>query len=416
MDRRSFLTGAVALSAYAYTASALTMDRTVRATPTSLPRGFTSAWARSVADFNSDLKTEGVVGASLYFMHDGNVLGADHYGFADLATQRKVDAETIYHWASNTKTFTAIAFMQLRDKGLVSLDDPIVKYVPAVRQAHDPFGSIDTITIRQLLSHTGGFRGATFPWGGDKPWMPLEPKEWSTIEEMMPYTEIEFAPGSKFSYSNLGLSLVGRVVEIVSGQHIDSYIDKNLLKPLDMVDSYFDLTPYFLLKHRSNNYYLDNGQIHANGLEVDTGATLANGGLNAPVPDFVKYTNFLLGLNDNGNYDTVLSRKTLREMWEPVLPVGEKDKDNDKVWIGLAFFIVDHPLPDGTAIRFYGHGGDQVAFHTAFQFNVERRCAFLAAGNTISHGKENVWATHVREAMYERIVPLFARQPVAGRQ
>jgi CubicO group peptidase (beta-lactamase class C family) len=400
MNRRSLLSGGLGLT-LAASAPAAALARPGR--PAS---GFKPAWDKTIATFHQDLQTEGVKGASFCFTHAGKVLGADYYGLADVASGRKVDADTVYHWASITKTFTAIGLMQLRDRGLVSLDDPAVKYCPELRAVHDPFGAIDEITITHLLTHSAGLRGATFPWGGDKDWMPHEPKDWTTIEDFMPYTEIEFRPGSKSDYSNLGMSLVGRVIEKVSGQTYQDYITKNVLMPLGMTRSYFDTTPWFLLPHRSNNYDIHDGKVTANGLEVETGATVANGGLNATVGDFVRYTDFLLGFNDNGAYDTVLSQKTLHEMWEPRLPFEKLGED--QVSIGLGFFVVDHRLPGGRTTRYAGHGGFQMAFHTLFQVNPDTGCAFMGGGNTVNHGHSGAWANHLREAAYDRLVPLFA--------
>jgi hypothetical protein len=76
-------------------------------------------------------------------------LAREHYGFADLDAQRRTDDHTIYHWASITKTFTAIALMQLRDRGRLSLDDPAVRHVPELRLAHNPFGPIEAVTGSQ---------------------------------------------------------------------------------------------------------------------------------------------------------------------------------------------------------------------------------------------------------------------------
>ena len=61
-----------------------------------------------------------------------------------------MDEDTIYHWASITKTFTGIAIMQLRERGLLKLDDPIVRYVPELKAVHNPFGSMEAITIRPI--------------------------------------------------------------------------------------------------------------------------------------------------------------------------------------------------------------------------------------------------------------------------
>ncbi len=106
-----------------------------------------------------------------------------------------VDEDTIYHWASITKTFTGIAIMQLRDRGLLSLDDPAVKYVPELREVHNPYGDISQVTIRHLMTHSAGFRAGTWPWGGDQPWHPFEPTRWAQVVAMMPYTELQFRPG-----------------------------------------------------------------------------------------------------------------------------------------------------------------------------------------------------------------------------
>jgi hypothetical protein len=122
--------------------------------------------------------------------------------------------------------------------------------------------------------------------------------------------------------------------------------------------------------------------------------------------DFVKYTNFMLNLDDNGRYAEVLSRQTLEEMWRPVLPAGTSGPGNP-VSVGLVFFSVEHRLPDGRMTRFVGHGGDQMAFHTSFQFNPESRTGFLAAGNSIHRDKDGAWPGEVRDAVYDKLTPLF---------
>ncbi len=193
-----------------------------------LPAG----WAPVRDYFVQTSKAGGVVGGEIGLIRGDSLLAIDAFGDADRDPTRLVDANTIWHWASVTKTFTAIGIMQLRDRGRLSLDDPIVKYVPELRAVHDPFGSIDAITIRELLSHSAGFRNPTWPWGGDQPWQPFEPTEWSQLVAMMPYTEILFPPGSKYSYSNPGVIFLGRVIEKLSGDDYEVYVEKNILRPL----------------------------------------------------------------------------------------------------------------------------------------------------------------------------------------
>ena len=124
--------------------------------------------------------------------------------------------------------------MQLRDRGLLSLDDPVVKYVPELRLAHNPFGDIAQVKIRHLMSHSAGFRASTWPWGGDKPWHPFEPTSWEQLVAMLPYTDVQFAPGSKYSYSNPGVIFLGRIIQLLSGDDYEVYVAKNILMPLGM--------------------------------------------------------------------------------------------------------------------------------------------------------------------------------------
>lgn len=340
------------------------------------PAGFAGAW-RGVADFfHAGLDRESIVGGSLWFLRGDSVLAREFHGAADLATGRKVDANTIFHWASITKTFTAIAIMQLRDRGRLSLDDPIVKYVPELMAVNNPHGSMEAITIRHLMSHSAGFRNPTWPWGGSQPWHPYEPTKWSQLVAMLPYTQILFPPGSKYSYSNPGIIFLGRVIEKLSGDDFEVYIDKNIFRPLGMSRSYFDLTPYHLLADRSNNYEVKDGTPQPNGLDFDTGITTSNGGLNAPLTDMAKYVAFLLGKGPGATGPVpMLKRSSLEEMWRPVLPASDAEAMGDSV--ALSFFV-KHAA--GTTL--IGHTGSQRGFRAFFYLHPETGTAVVAAFNT----------------------------------
>jgi CubicO group peptidase (beta-lactamase class C family) len=147
------------------------------------------------AFYRSGLEHNGIVGSTLVLVDNGRVVLNQPYGEQSLAPSQPVDEQTTYHWASVTKTFTGIAIMQLRDRGLLSLDDPLVKYIPELNDVHDPYGPISAITIREAMSHSNGFRDATWPWHVG-PWEPYEPTQWSQIVAMLPYTSVDFPPGS----------------------------------------------------------------------------------------------------------------------------------------------------------------------------------------------------------------------------
>jgi CubicO group peptidase (beta-lactamase class C family) len=350
-------------------------------------RGLDKAVAEFRAIHRSEVAKAGIAGSSFYLIRDGRIVVADHIGEQDADAHVPVDAQTIYHWASITKSMTGIAIMQLRDRGLLKLDDPIVRYVPELAKVHDPFGDPSAITIRQLMSHSAGFRNGTWPWR-NKEWQPFEPPGWEQLKAMLPYTEVQFKPGSKFSYSNPGIVYLGQVIERLSGEDFEVYIDKNILRPLGMHASYFDRTPPFLLPHRSHSYYIKDGKRVATPFDVDTGVTVSNGGLNAPLPDMARYVAFLLGDPKRApDYDLILKRASLEEMWQPQISAGEdftQGRMASTTWSGLSFF-----LDNTDGIRIVGHNGDQNGFRAYLSLCPDQHMGSLLTFNTETRGVEN---------------------------
>ncbi len=339
---------------------------------------------KTVEDFRStfrnELKQAGIVGGSFAFVRDGKAIAEEHYGIANIEKDQKIDANTIYHWASNTKPFTGIAIMQLRDRGLLKLDDPVTKYVPELRKIHNSHGSMDAITIRHLLTRSGGFRNGTWPGRNNRPWEPFEPTEWSQLVAMFPFTEVEFRPGEKFSYSNPGIIYLGRVIEEISGESYETYIDKNIFRPLGMQNSYFDITPPHLLKHRSHSYYIRDGKRTEGRFYADTGITVSNSGLNSPISDMVKYLNFLIGdPTRQGDHNAILKRESLEEMWQAQLPALTDANGNEGFTsdIGLIFFI---DARNGR--KLIGHGGDQNGFISYIEGEPSTRAGSIIVVNT----------------------------------
>jgi len=202
-----------------------------------------SGWTEFTRAFQSYVDSDKVVGASVVYVRDGHVVRRYDSGMQDKAANVRVDSLTIFHWGSITKSLTAISIMQLRDRGKLSLDDKIVKWVPELRTMHDPYGMMDSITIRMLLSHTAGFQNGTWPYSKGRPWEPFEPTTWNQLVAMMPYQQLEFRPGSRYGYSNPGFIYLARVIEQISGDPWGDYVQKNIFAPLELRWSYFRSTP-----------------------------------------------------------------------------------------------------------------------------------------------------------------------------
>ncbi len=170
------------------------------------------------------------------------------------------------------------------------------------------------------MQHAAGFRASTWPWGGDKPWHPYEPTSWEQLAAMLPYTELLFAPGTEYGYSNPGIVFLGRIIEELSGEDFEVYVTKNILMPLGMHRTFFDRTPYYLLPDRSHSYFRIDGKLTEARFDFDTGITVSNGGLNAPLTDMALYLQFLMGEPvRHGVRRRCSKRSSLEEMWTPTL-------------------------------------------------------------------------------------------------
>ncbi len=171
----------------------------------------------------------GLPGISLGVVYDQELIWSRGIGFHDLQQQAPATPSTIYRIASITKLFTSTAILQLRDAGMLSLDDPVAQRLPWF-QIQQQQQDARAITIRQLLTHTSGLpREAAFPYWTDG--------VFPTREELiaaLAHQAAVFAPETRWKYSNLALTLAGEIVAATSGQPYAEYVDRHILQPLGM--------------------------------------------------------------------------------------------------------------------------------------------------------------------------------------
>lgn len=154
-------------------------------------------------------------------------------GSADQETGRAVHQGTLFRVASISKTLVATAVLQLRDRGILDLDDPAIRYLPELAFANVPHGSIDRVSVRSLLSHTSGLAPQArvedglprYPWPGQAP---------GTVLEQPDRLEWRDAPGSAFRYSNIGYGLLGVMVERLTSRDLGTLIGEAITGPLGM--------------------------------------------------------------------------------------------------------------------------------------------------------------------------------------
>ena len=164
-----------------------------------------------------------ITGLSLAVVDKEGLLWSGNFGFEDKANQRTPTVKTLYRIGSITKLFTATAIVQLHERGLLNLDDPISKYLPALKVAAC-FGEPE-ITIAQLLTHQSGLPHSYEPnfWTGN---------DWRGVAADLRCDIVPYRPGLIVSYSNIGYTLLGNIIENVSGEPYHRYVQTHILEPL----------------------------------------------------------------------------------------------------------------------------------------------------------------------------------------
>lgn len=178
---------------------------------------------------------------SITVLKKGDTVYSKAFGYADGPEKIPADTGTIYPWWSVTKIFTATAIMQLYEKGKLSLNDPLKKYIPDF-EVRDKNGVEKTITIHQLLTHSSGLKDL-MPDGlfwirlAGKP----KPNQTDFLKKKITgkFRILKFEPGTKASYTNIGYIALGVVIEAITGMEYEEYIFKNILNPLNMNNTSF---------------------------------------------------------------------------------------------------------------------------------------------------------------------------------
>ena len=175
---------------------------------------------------------------------DGTIISQNVLGYADMDAGVEMRADNIFWIASMTKPFTAVAVMMLVDEGKLSLDDPITKYIPAMQKLMVVESQNDgrlvltkpvrPVTVRHLLCHTAGFAFLSEVQGFGLDVVPLELAALPSVTG-----PLQFQPGDNYLYSNQGINIAGRIIEIVSGMAYADFLQTRIFDPLEMTDTTF---------------------------------------------------------------------------------------------------------------------------------------------------------------------------------
>src|SRR5262245_22693253 len=325
MTRSSVFLAAIA--AAAATASG------VAARVTGQPAQPTTAGTASTIDaiVEAPIKAGKVAGASVAVTRRGDTIVAKSYGSADLELEVAMPADASFEIGSVTKQFTAAAILLLAERGKLSVDDDVTKYLPQ----YPTHGQ--RITIRRPLNHTSGIKGYTeLPEFGDL--MKLKkPRE--TLVTLFGEKPLDFVPGSALVYNNSAYFLLGLIIERLSGQTYADFVKTNLFDKAGMSGSYY-CSESAVHRHHAHGYDTDNGTLVLKGYLSHTWPYSA-GSLCSTASDLTRWLAALHG-------GRILSAESYRAMTTPGALA-----DGTKVRYGFGVGVADR---GGRRAIFHGGG------------------------------------------------------------
>jgi CubicO group peptidase (beta-lactamase class C family) len=326
---------------------------------------------QDLSDYISkEMKNSNVVGLSIAVVDDQEIYWAEGFGYADKMNDIKATPKTIYRVASISKLFTSLAVMQLAEKKLIDIDDPIKKYIPdfAIKTRFEGQGEI---TARNVMTHHAGLPSDIY-----NGFFSENPKPYTSIINYLNEEHTCSPPDYCFSYSNPGYSLLGCLVEQVSGQSFIDYTKKNIFKPMGMKNTSFELTS------KMEELYSDG---YAKGMaykEPDM-RDLPAGLLYSNVTDLASFMKMFFN-NGVSNENQIIQAETIKEMLTPQNTNVPLDLD---FRIGLTWFLSDKSQDWTYAGGIAEHGGDTYVYHASLVTLPKQKLGVVVLTNTDTGNK-----------------------------
>jgi CubicO group peptidase (beta-lactamase class C family) len=305
--------------------------------------------------------------------HKGSIVNLSAVGFQDLETRTPIKSDTLFQIASMTKPITAVGIMILVEEGLLAITDPVERYLPKfaeiklqakaaeigqgsdLREIRKP---ARPITILDLLTHTSGMGGG-YPDQMRDLLFNKRDLLLSEAVDVFPQKMLEFEPGSKWGYSNMGIATLGRIIEVVSLKPYEEFMTERVFLPLGMKDSHF-----FVPESKHNRiaaiYRLEGGRLTKAEIDIyRKGAKYSSpeAGLYSTAPDLFNFYQMML----NGgvfNNRRILSKASV-ELMTRVHTNNLKAGFSPGIGFGLGWAVVRdvEGMFRLNSIGTYGHGG-----------------------------------------------------------
>jgi CubicO group peptidase (beta-lactamase class C family) len=322
-----------------------------------------------------------IPGAAFGVVVNGKLVNSNYFGLSDIEKNLTVTKETVFRIASMTKSFTALAILQLRDAGKLSLDKPAHVYYPLLKKLQYPTADAPVITVRDLLTHSAGFPEDN-PWGDRQ----LAKNDNDLISLLQQQISFSTTPQISYEYSNLGFALLGKIISNVSGMPYQQYIAKNIWQPLGMKNTYWEYSKVPSANLAKGYKYYNNTWVQQEMLpDAPNGSWGAMGAMLTTIEDFSKYIALHQNAYTNIKNSLVLKNSSLREMHQPwrlrnFNPTAKKANGKTCGFVqGYGYGLVYQKDCDG--VEWIGHAGGLPGFGSQWRFLPQYGVAIVAFGN-----------------------------------
>jgi len=307
-------------------------------------------------------------GISAAIVKDQETIWSKAYGLSNMNDKVAASTSTLYSICSISKLFTSVAIMQLYDAGKLRLDDPVSAVLPSYN-IKQQFKDSGPVTVRSLLTHSSGLpRESDYPYwtGPDFPFPSVK-----EVDSKLGEQQTLYPASTYFQYSNLGMSLLGEIVEKVSGKPYDQYVEENILKPLRLANTHPSMPKDKWGKQLAIGY----GAMKRDGTRdkvalFDAKGITAAAGYSSNVEDLARFASWQFRLLEKGG-EELLKSSTLKEMHR----VQWVDPDWKIHW-GLGFVVSQS---EGTTM--VSHGGSCPGYRTTLQLDPKNKMAYTVMIN-----------------------------------
>lgn len=317
------------------------------------------------AYIKKEMSKNKIHGLSVAIVDSRGIVLSDGFGMADKENDIKANNTTLFPIASVTKTFTGIAVMQLVEKGLIDLDEPIANYIPELSL---PKGEEGIITTRMLLTHHSGIHGdILYNWY--LPEVSNDPLIYEQVIDLVNEAGTIFPPGKLHSYSNAGYSLLGILIHKVSGMGYVEYIRSNIFEPLEMNNS-------IVYAGEATSGIIAKGYIGRESTSMPMKLGIPAGGIALTADDAAKY---MLGIISSYHGDNaLLKQETILQM----MTQQNSDVPLDKGFaIGLTWFLQN---PINQVTKYAAHRGELPPYYAMMVILPELKTGVFISVNTNS--------------------------------